>query len=62
MEELNINGNWEEKRTKLKQKFAVLTDDDLDYTQGREEELVGRIQQRLKVPKDIAKKIIRYIS
>lgn len=61
MEKLNINGNWDEKRGKLKQKFANLTDDDLEYTEGKEDELVGRIQQRLDVPKDIAQKIIRYV-
>lgn len=61
MEKLNINGNWDEKRGKLKQKFADLTDDDLKYTEGDEDELVGRIQQRLDVPKEIAQKIIRYV-
>lgn len=61
MEKLNINGNWDEKRGKLKQKFADLTDDDLKYSEGNEDELVGRIQQRLDVPKEIAQKIIRYV-
>lgn len=61
MEKLNINGNWDTKRGKLKQKFADLTDDDLTYTEGKEEELVKRIQQRLDVPKEIAQKIIRYV-
>lgn len=60
MEKLTIDGNWDKKRTKLKQKFAGLTDDDLNYTEGEEEELVGRIQQRLEVPEEIAQKIIRY--
>ena len=31
---------------KLKQKFAQLTDDDLQYVKGKEEELIGRIQKR----------------
>lgn len=61
MEKLNINGNWDKKRGKLKQKFANLTDDDLEYTEGKEDELVGRIQQRLDVPREIAQKIIRYV-
>lgn len=61
MEKLNISGNWNEKRDRLKQKFTVLTDDDLNYTKGKEEELIGRIQQRLNVPKEIAQKIIRYV-
>ncbi|SHF47458.1 Uncharacterized conserved protein YjbJ, UPF0337 family [Fodinibius roseus] len=58
---LNINGNWHQKRDRLKQKFSVLTDDDLSYAEGEEEELVGRIQQRLNVPREIAQKIIRYV-
>lgn len=58
---LNINGNWHQKRDRLQQKFSVLTDDDLNYTEGEEEELVGRIQQRLNVPREIAQKIIRYV-
>lgn len=62
MDKLNINGNWEEKKTKLKQRFVDLTDDDLRYTRGKEEELVGRIQKRLNVPNEIAQKIIRYVK
>lgn len=59
-DDLNINGNWHEKRDRLKQKFSALTDNDLNYSEGDEDILVGRIQQRLGVPKDIAQKIIRY--
>jgi uncharacterized protein YjbJ (UPF0337 family) len=61
MEKLNINGNWDKKRKNLKKKFAALTDDDLQYTEGEEEELIRRIQQRLDVPKEIAQKIIYYV-
>lgn len=59
-DDLNINGNWHKKRDRLKQKFSALTDNDLKYSEGDEEILVERIQQRLGVPKDIAQKIIRY--
>ncbi len=58
MNELNIEGNWHEKKGKLKQEFAELTDDDLRYIEGREEELIGRIQQRLGTTKEKAKHII----
>jgi len=61
MEELNISENWDKKREILKKKFKVLTDDDLQYTEGEEEELIGRIQQRLDVPKEIAEKILYYV-
>lgn len=47
MDKLNIKGNWNELAGKLKQKFAELTDDDLLFQEGKEEELLGRLQQKL---------------
>lgn len=61
MNDLKIKGNWKEKKGKLKQKYAELTDQDLTYTEGKEEELVGRIQQRLGTTKDKARRIINEI-
>ncbi len=46
MNSLQIKGNWNIMKGKLKQKYANLTDDDLQYLEGKEEELVGRIQKR----------------
>ncbi len=40
-------GNWNQAQGKLKQQYADLTDDDLLYAEGKEEELYGRLQQRL---------------
>jgi len=60
MDKLDINGNWQSKKVKLQQNFAQLTEEDLQYTKGKEEALVGRIQRRLEVPKAIAAKIIQY--
>jgi uncharacterized protein YjbJ (UPF0337 family) len=45
MTTLQIKGNWNVAKGKLKQKYAKLTDDDLKYTEGQEDELVGRIQK-----------------
>ena len=59
MDKLNIKGNWKEKKGKLKQNYAELTDDDLTYAEGKEEELIGRIQQRLGTSKEEARSIIR---
>jgi uncharacterized protein YjbJ (UPF0337 family) len=42
-----IKGNWNEVKGKLKQKFASLTDDDLIYQDGKEDELLGRLQKKL---------------
>ena len=47
MNKLDIKGNWNEIAGKLKQQFANLTDDDLLFTEGKEEELLGRLQQKL---------------
>jgi uncharacterized protein YjbJ (UPF0337 family) len=47
MDKLSIKGNWNEVAGKLKQKFAILTDDDLLFTEGKEEELLGRLQKKL---------------
>ena len=47
MNTLMIKGNWNELKGKLKQKFAALTDDDLLYINGKEDELIGRIQHKI---------------
>ena len=46
MNKLEVKGNWNIAKGKLKQKWAKLTDDDLRYVEGAEEELFGRIQKR----------------
>jgi uncharacterized protein YjbJ (UPF0337 family) len=44
---LNLKGNWNEIRGKLKQKYGQLTDDDLTFVEGKEDEMLGRMQKRL---------------
>jgi uncharacterized protein YjbJ (UPF0337 family) len=44
---LSLKGNWNVVKGKLKQSYGQLTDDDLAYSDGQEDELVGRIQKRL---------------
>lgn len=44
---LNLKGNWNIIKGKLKQSYGELTDDDLKYVEGQEDELVGRIQKRV---------------
>ena len=46
MDKLRIKGNWNILKGRLKQRWGKLTDDDLDYVEGKEEELMGRIQKR----------------
>ena len=47
MTTLELKGNWNEIKGKLKQKYGQLTDDDLAFADGKEDELLGRLQQRL---------------
>lgn len=42
-----IKGNWNELKGKAKQEYANLTEDDLMYEEGKEDELIGRIQKRI---------------
>ncbi|MEX0684683.1 MAG: CsbD family protein [Balneolales bacterium] len=46
MADLKMKGNWNEIKGKLKQQYSELTDDDLQYTEGKTDELVGRIQKK----------------
>lgn len=52
MNDLKIKGRWNEIKGKLKQKYGNLTDDDLKFTEGKEEELIGRLQQKTGKTKD----------
>jgi uncharacterized protein YjbJ (UPF0337 family) len=47
MTKLQFKGSWNEVKGKLKQKYADLTDDDLTFAEGKEDELLGRLQKRL---------------
>ncbi|HCY77700.1 MAG TPA: general stress protein CsbD [Ignavibacteriales bacterium] len=46
MDRLQIKGNWNIIKGKLKQQYADLTDDDLKYVEGKEDELLGRLQKK----------------
>lgn len=49
-----LKGNWNEMKGKLKQKYADLTDDDLLFEEGQEDEMWGKLQQKLgKTKKEI---------
>lgn len=44
---LELKGNWNEVKGKLKQRYGQLTDNDLSFSEGKEDELLGRLQQKL---------------
>ena len=47
MTKLQLKGSWNEVKGKLKQKYARLTDDDLTFAEGKDDELLGRLEKRL---------------
>lgn len=53
-----LKGNWNVMKGKLKQQYAELTDDDLQYVEGKEDELLGRIQKRTGKTKQEVKRFI----
>ncbi|PYK42034.1 MAG: general stress protein CsbD [Verrucomicrobia bacterium] len=58
MTNLQFKGSWNEVKGKLKQKYGQLTDNDLTFADGKEDELLGRLQQKLgKSKEDLRKEI-----
>jgi len=58
MTNLQFKGSWNEAKGKLKQKYGQLTDDDLTFAQGKDDELLGRLQQKLGKSKEELRKEI----
>ena len=58
MNKLEMKGNWNIAKGKLKQKWGELTDNDLRYDEGQEQELVGRIQKRTGQTKEAVEKAL----
>lgn len=53
-----IQGNWKQFKGKAKEQWGKLTDDDLDVVAGKRDQLVGRIQERYGIAKDVAERQI----
>ena len=62
MTTLEIKGDWNMTKGKLKQKWAKLTDNDLQYAEGQQEELVGRIQKVTGETREAIEKAIKESS
>jgi uncharacterized protein YjbJ (UPF0337 family) len=62
MNTLEIKGDWNITKGKLKQKWAKLTDNDLRYTEGQQEELVGRIQKLTGETREVVENTIKEYS
>jgi len=62
MNKLEVKGDWNITKGKLKQKWAKLTDDDLKYAEGKDDELLGRIQKRTGESRAAVEKAIKEAS
>jgi uncharacterized protein YjbJ (UPF0337 family) len=59
MNTLEIKGDWNITKGKLKQKWATLTDSDLQFAEGKHDELLGRIQKRTGETREVVEKAIK---
>jgi uncharacterized protein YjbJ (UPF0337 family) len=58
MNTIELKGDWEVQKGKLKQKFAQLTDNDLLFVEGKKEEMLGKLQITLGKSKEELQKLI----
>jgi uncharacterized protein YjbJ (UPF0337 family) len=58
MNKVQFKGSWNEIKGKLKQSFGNLTDDDLVFAEGKDDELIGRLQKKLGKTKDEIRQMI----
>ena len=59
MDTLRIKGNWNQMKGKIKQKYPDLTDDDLLFVAGKEDDLLGKIQRKIGKSRD---EVVSYIN
>ena len=59
MNQLTLKGNWNIAKGKLKQKYAHLTDSDLTYVEGKEDELIGRLQKKTGENREAIERFLR---
>lgn len=62
MTDLRIKGNWNVIKGKLKKKYGDLSDDDLTYAEGKEDELLGKLQKKTGKTKDEISKEINQMT
>jgi len=56
MNEDTLKGQWNQLKGKVREKWGMLTNDDLNLIQGKSEQLVGRIQERYGITRDEAER------
>jgi uncharacterized protein YjbJ (UPF0337 family) len=58
MNKIQFKGSWNEIKGKLKQQYGNLTDDDLVFAEGKEDEMLGRLQKKLGKSKEDLRQMI----
>lgn len=63
MGNLEMKGNWNKIKGKLKEKYGELTDDDLRYIEGKEDQMLGDLQKKTgKTKKELSSEIKKIID
>ena len=62
MTTLEIKGDWNITKGKLKEKWGALTDNDLKFAEGQQDELIGRIQKRTGETREAVEKAFKAFS
>lgn len=62
MNTTELKGNWNVQKGKLKEKFAMLTDDDLLFAEGKKDEMFGKLQIKLGKTKEDLRKLIESLG
>ncbi len=58
MNKLQLKGSWEQVKGRLKQSYGTLTDDDLTYAEGKEDELIGKLKAKLGKSEEEVRKLL----
>lgn len=56
---LKLKGNWNEMKGKMKQAYGDLTDDDMKYEEGKDDEFLGKLQKRMGKTKE---EVVKWIQ
>lgn len=59
MDKLELKGRWNELKGKIKQAYGDLTDDDLIYEEGKDDETLGKLQQKTGKSRD---ELVKWIN
>jgi uncharacterized protein YjbJ (UPF0337 family) len=54
-----IEGNWKQFKGRVRQKWAELTDDDVDQMAGKKDELIGKLQERKGIAREEAEREVK---